>query len=195
MYMVGKKAPSISCKAIIKGQIKDFSLSDYKGRMKVLFFYPLDFSFVCPTELHAFQESIAEFDKRETSILGISVDSVYSHLAWLAQPKSDGGIAGIEFPLLSDITKTIAREYGVLDETEGIAFRAVFIIDEDDVIQCVQCNNLSLGRNISEVLRMIDAIRFVATHGEACPANWSLEQAGIETTHSGVIDYFHKHKQ
>ena len=192
--LLGTMAPEFSCKAVIDGEIKDIHLSDYKGQMRVLFFYPLDFSFVCPTELHAFQDALAEFEKRKTVILGVSVDSVYSHLAWLAQPKEQGGIKGVTFPLLSDITKSIARTYGVLDEKEGIAYRGLFIIDKHDVVQSVQINNLSLGRNINEVVRLVDAVEFVETHGEVCPANWTLGQGGIEPTHSGVVDYFHHAK-
>ena len=122
-----------------------------KDRREFFFFYPLDFSFVCPTELHAFQDALSEFEQRKTIVLGVSVDSVYSHVAWLAQPKEEGGIKGVTFPLLSDITKSISRAYDVLDEVEGIAYRGLFIIDKQDIIQSVQVNNLSLGRNIGEV--------------------------------------------
>lgn len=192
--LVGITAPDFSCKAVIDGEIKDINLSDYKDQMRVLFFYPLDFSFVCPTELHAFQDALSEFEKRKAVILGVSVDSVYSHLAWLAQPKEQGGIKGVTYPLLSDITKSIARAYGVLDEKEGIASRGVFIIDKKGIIQSMQVNNLSLGRNIQEVLRLVDAVEFVETHGEVCPANWALGTDGMKPTHAGVVDYFHHAK-
>ncbi|MGO9784326.1 MAG: peroxiredoxin [Streptosporangiaceae bacterium] len=192
--LIGKQAPAFSCKAVIDGEIKDISLDDYKGQTKVIFFYPLDFSFICPTELHAFQDALTEFEKRKTAVLGISVDSVYSHLAWLAQPKDQGGIKGVTFPLLSDITKSIAQSYNALDEVEGIAFRALCIIDKNNIIQSMQINNLSLGRNINEVLRLVDAVDFVETHGEVCPANWSLGKEGLAPTHAGVVDYFHKAK-
>ncbi len=190
--LIGKKAPSFSCQAIIDGQIKDFSFDDYKGKAKVLFFYPLDFSFVCPTELNAFQDVYQEFKNRDTEIFGISVDSVYAHEAWLHQPKEQGGIAGVSYPVLSDITKSISRMYDALNEEEGIAYRALYIIDKDDIIQSAQINNLSLGRNIAEVLRLVDAVAFVEKHGEVCPANWTPSMDGIEPTHAGVVDYFHK---
>ncbi len=192
--LIGKQAPAFSCKAVIGGEVKDLSLDDFKGQTKVIFFYPLDFSFICPTELHAFQEALTEFEKRKTAVLGISVDSVYSHLAWLAQPKDQGGIKGVTFPLLSDITKSITQSYNALDEVEGIAFRALFIVDKNNIIQSMQINNLSLGRNINEVLRLVDAVGFVETHGEVCPANWSLGKEGLAPTHAGVVDYFHKAK-
>lgn len=190
--LIGKLAPHFSCKAVINNEIKDVSLDDYKNQVKVVFFYPLDFTFVCPTELHAFQDALSEFEKRKTAVLGISVDSVYSHMAWLEQPKEQGGIAGVTFPLLSDLSKSISRAFDVLDEQEGIAFRALFIIDKNNIIQSMQINNLSLGRNVNEVLRLVDAIEFVETHGEVCPANWSLGKEGLKPTHAGVVDYFHK---
>lgn len=188
--LVGKQAPDIKSQAIINNSIKNISLEDFKGKYKVLFFYPLNFTFVCPTELHAFQDSIEEFNKRNTVILGISVDSVYSHQAWLSQPKTQGGIQGITYPLLSDLNKNISKSYGVLDEISGIAMRGLFIIDENDIVQCMQINNLSFGRNITEVLRLIDAIAYVKKHGEACPANWSHGKKGLKTTHEGILDYF-----
>lgn len=190
--MIGKPAPSFSCKAVIKGEIKDLSLDDFQGQAKVIFFYPLDFSFICPTELHAFQDALEEFEKRKTVLLGISVDSVYAHLAWYEQPKEEGGIAGVSYPLLSDITKSISRAYGALDEEEGVAFRALFVIDKQNIIQSMHINNLSLGRNVNEVLRLVDAVEFVETHGEVCPANWSLGKDGMVPTHAGVVDYFHR---
>jgi peroxiredoxin 2/4 len=191
--LIGKPAPGFTCKAIINGQIVDVSLDTFSG-IKVLFFYPADFSFVCPTELHAFQDSIGEFEKRKTAVIGISVDSVYCHSAWLSQPKEQGGIAGITYPLLSDITKQISRSYDVLDESSGTAVRALFIIDAKNIIQSAQINNLSLGRNVSEVLRLVDAVQFVESHGEACPANWTPGDEGIVRTHEGVVGYFHHKK-
>lgn len=192
--LVGKPAPLFSCEAVIDGQIKTISLEDYLIGTIVLFFYPLDFSFVCPTELHAFQDDHDEFKKRNATILGISIDSVYSHLAWLAQPKVEGGIAGITYPVLSDITKSISRLYHVLDEEEGIAYRALFIIDKHGIVQSTQINNLSLGRNIKEVLRLVDAIEFVSVHGEVCPANWMLGQEALTADHKGVVEYFQEKK-
>lgn len=192
--LIGKEAPPFTCKAVINGEIKEISLADFADRMKVLFFYPQDFTFVCPTELHAFQDALPEFEKRNTVILGISTDSVYSHLAWLSQPKLEGGVKGITYPLLSDITKSIARMYEALDEAEGISFRSLFLIDKKNIIQSMQINNLSLGRNIHEVIRLIDAVEFVETHGEVCPANWSLGQEGMKPTHEGIEEYFKSKK-
>lgn len=190
--LVGKQAPDFSCKAIIDGDIKDFSLKDTQGYLTVLCFYPLDFSFVCPTELQAFQVALPEFKKRNAEVLAISVDSAYSHLMWLDQPKEKGGIAGISYPLLSDITKSISRMYGVLNEDAGVAFRALFIIDKNNIVQSMQVNNMSLGRNIQEVLRLVDAVDFVQTHGEVCPANWTLGEQGLMPTRGGLSDYFSK---
>lgn len=192
--IIGKQAPAFTCKGIVNGEIKDISLDDYKGLLKVLFFYPLDFSFVCPTELHAFQDALSEFEKRKAVLLGISVDSVYSHQAWLEQPREQGGIAGIMYPLLSDITKSVSQAYGALNEEEGIAYRALYIIDKANIIQTMHINNLSLGRNIGEVLRLVDAVEFVETHGEVCPANWTAGTDGLMPSHAGVVDYFHKEK-
>lgn len=190
--IIGKPAPDVNCKAVIDGEIKDFSLHDLKGRLIVLCFYPLDFSFVCPTELQAFQELLPEFEKRNASVLAISVDSVYSHLMWLDQPKERGGIKGVTYPMLSDITKSISRAYGVLNDEEGITYRALFIIDKDGIVQSIQINNMSLGRNIQEVLRLVDAVQFVQDHGEVCPANWSLGQDGMAPTREGLKEYFNK---
>lgn len=189
--IIGKPAPDFSCKAVIDREIKDFSLYSTQG-LKILCFYPLDFSFVCPTELQAFQHALPEFTKRNASVLAISVDSVYSHLMWLEQPKERGGISGITYPLLSDITKSISRSYNVLDEKEGITYRALFIIDNNNIVQSMQVNNLSLGRNIQEILRLVDAVQFAEAHGEVCPANWSAGQDGLVPTREGLADYFSK---
>ncbi len=190
--LIGKTAPDFSCQAIINGAIQDVSLKSYAGLIKVLLFYPLDFSFICPTELHAFQGIVEELARRNTVVLGISVDSVYSHLAWWQKPKPMGGLAGVSYPLLSDITKKISRDYGVLDEEKGFAVRGLFIIDTDDVIQHIEINTVSIGRNTTEVIRLLDAINFVKTHGEGCPVNWTRGEDGIKQDEQGVIDYFSK---
>jgi peroxiredoxin 2/4 len=190
--IIGKKAPFFSCQAVVDGQIKEISLDDFKGQYKILFFYPLDFTFVCPTELHAFQEDLHAFTERGAVVLGISVDSVYSHLAWLAQPREQGGIQGVNYPLLSDITKSIARAYEVLNEETGVAYRGLFIIDDEDIVQAEQLNNLSLGRNTEEVLRLLDALKFTKTQGEVCPANWTIGKKGLKPTKAGLAEYFSK---
>lgn len=190
--LIGKKAPDFNCSGIINKEIKKITLSDFKNKYKVIFFYPLDFTFVCPTEIHAFQEKLEEFKKRNAEIIGVSVDSVYSHQAWLSQSKDKGGIEGVTFVLLSDITKAISKAYGVLNEEEGIAYRGVFILDKNDILQSLTINNLSLGRNIDEVLRVLDALQFTEKHGDVCPANWQAGQEGLKTTKEDVSAYLSK---
>lgn len=178
--LLGKKAPNFTAQAVINGQIKNISLEDYKDKYKVIFFYPLDFTFVCPTEILAFQDKLKEFEKKDCVVLGISVDSVFSHLAWTKIPRDKGGISGIEFPLISDLTKDISKSYDVLKEDEGVAFRAAFILDKNNTVQSIYANNLSIGRNVNEVLRLLEAIQFTETHGELCPVNWQPGQPGIK---------------
>ncbi len=190
MSIVGKKAPQFSAEGVADGQIKQISLRDFDGTYKVLFFYPLDFTFVCPTELHAFQQELAAFEQRNVKLIGCSVDSAYSHAAWLRTPKKQGGICGVNYPLLADITKMIARAYGVLDEEKGVAFRGLFIIDTDNVVQCALINNLPLGRNIQEVIRLIDALQFSEQHGQVCPANWQQGEQGMVPNEAGLAEYF-----
>lgn len=190
MIMVGKEAPNFKAQAFANGVVKEIDLEEFSGQYKVLFFYPLDFTFVCPTELHAFQEKLDEFKARNTAVIGCSVDSVHSHAAWARTAKKDGGICGVEYPLLSDLSKQIAYEYGVLDEEQGIALRGVFIIDSSNIIQSVSVNNLPLGRNVDEVLRLIDALQFSEKHGKVCPANWSVGKKAMMPTDKGVKEYF-----
>ncbi|MEC7839192.1 MAG: peroxiredoxin [Chlamydiota bacterium] len=171
--LVGKKAPDFKAKAVIGNKIvEDFSLMHYRGKNVVFFFYPLDFTFVCPTELHAFQEALEEFEKRNTQVIACSVDSAHSHYAWLNTPKSKGGIEGVDYPLVSDINKNISEEYGVLVPGEGIAYRGLFLIDKEGVVRHQVVNDLPLGRSVNEVLRMIDALHHFEQNGEVCPANW-----------------------
>lgn len=190
MLSVGKKAPDISCEAVVNGTIKHFNLSSIHGKYKLLFFYPLDFTFVCPTELHALQDRLADFVKRNVEIIGISVDSVYAHQAWLAVPRHKGGIEGVAYPLLGDVTKKVSRDYGILNEELGVALRAVFLLDKDDVVQYASVNNLSLGRNISELLRVVDALTHVQRVGEVCPANWDVAQKAMKPNADGLKEYF-----
>jgi len=190
MLKIGHRAPDFTCDAIVNGQIKKVSLTDYPNQYKLLFFYPLDFTFVCPTELHALEENIGQFKSRNTQVLGISVDSAYSHLAWLSTPRNVGGIEGISFPLLSDIKKTIATAYGVLHEDAGIALRGVFLIDKNNILQSATINNLPLGRSISELIRLVDALAHVETNGEVCPANWNSGQKAMKATQDGLKTYF-----
>lgn len=189
--LVGKTAPHFIAKAAVKGRIVDeFSLRDFLGKYILFFFYPLDFTFVCPTELHAFQEKLGEFEKRNAQIVGCSIDSWFSHLAWLNTPKNKGGIEGVEYPLVSDINKYIARSYQVLKEDEGIAYRGLFLIDKQGVIRHQLVNDLPLGRSVDEALRMIDALIFFENNGEVCPANWKLGAKGMKPTVEGLVTYF-----
>ena len=190
MVRVGQKAPDFNSEAIIDGKIARLSLNDLKGKYTVLFFYPLDFTFVCPTELHAFQDAQAEFAKRGVQVIGVSVDSVHSHLAWLRTPKNKGGIEGVLYPLVSDIFKTMSTNYGVLKEDEGIAFRGLFLLDKDNVVQHTSINNLPLGRNVSESLRLVDALQHHEKHGEVCPANWTAGSKAMTADEDGLNKYF-----
>jgi peroxiredoxin (alkyl hydroperoxide reductase subunit C) len=189
--LVGKQAPEFKAKAVIGNKIvNNFSLMQYKGKNIVFFFYPLDFTFVCPTELHAFQEKIEEFEKRNTQVVGCSVDSCYAHLAWLNTPKSKGGIQGVNYPIVSDINKTIARDYDVLVPGEGITYRGLFLIDEAGTVRHQVVNDLPLGRSIDEALRVLDALLFHEKHGEVCPANWQNGKKSMKATQESLEHYF-----
>jgi peroxiredoxin (alkyl hydroperoxide reductase subunit C) len=189
--LVGNPAPEFKATAVIKNRfIHDFSLSDFLGRTVVFFFYPLDFTFVCPTELHAFQEMQSEFEKRSTSIVACSVDSHFSHAAWLNTPKSQGGIEGINYPIVADLTKEIARAYGVLKENEGVALRGLFILDKKGIIRHALINDLPIGRSVEEAIRIVDAIEYHEKNGEVCPANWTQGSKGLKATADGVKAYF-----
>jgi len=190
MVLIGQQAPAFSCEAVIDGTIKRVSLADFADQYKLLFFYPLNFTFVCPTELHAMQEHLADFNARNTQVLAVSVDSVYSHLSWLNTPKQQGGIQGVTFPLLSDLNKTVAREYGVLNDQAGVALRGVFLLDKTNTVQHASINNLALGRNMSELVRLVDALKHVESYGEVCPANWQAGKKGMKATAEGVRAYF-----
>lgn len=191
MSLVGKQAPEIQAKAVIKDKIlDDFSLTDFKGKYIVLFFYPLDFTFVCPTELHAFQDKLHEFERRKAQLIGCSVDSCFSHVAWLAQPKSKGGILGVSYPIISDLNKTIARDFEVLNEGEGIAYRGLFLIDQEGIVRHQLINDFPLGRSVDEVIRLLDALIFHEKNGEVCPANWKSGEKGMKPTDQGLSEYF-----
>ncbi|MGE3727759.1 MAG: peroxiredoxin [Candidatus Sericytochromatia bacterium] len=191
MSLVGKKAPDFTAKAVVKGEIvNEFKLSNLQGKYVVLFFYPLDFTFVCPTEIHAFQEKLSAFAERNTEVVGVSTDSHFSHLAWLNTPKAVGGIQGVEYPLVADFNKTIARDYDVLIEDAGIALRGLFLIDQNGVVQHSVVNNLPLGRNIDEAVRMVDALQYTEKHGEVCPANWNQGEKAMKATQDGLKTFF-----
>ncbi len=189
--LIGKKAPEFKAVAVQENRFLDpFSLDQFLGSYVVFFFYPLDFTFVCPTELHAFQEKKEEFEKRKTQVIACSVDSHYSHAAWLNTPKKQGGIEGVEYPIISDITKSISKAYGVLDERQGLAYRGLFILDKEGMIRHQLVHDLPIGRSVDEVLRVIDALEFHAEHGEVCPANWAFGKKAMSATAEGVQSYF-----
>lgn len=203
--LIGKQAPVFYNKAVINGNqiVDNFSLGQYTGKKDVIFFfYPLDFTFVCPTELIAFQEMLEEFEKRNVAVVGCSVDSEFSHLAWLQTEKNKGGIKGVNYPIVSDLSKTIAINYGVLageyviDENEQysytgapVAYRGLFLIDKNGIIRHAVINDLPLGRNIEEAIRMVDALHHFEEYGEVCPANWNKDKKAMKATQEGVADY------
>ncbi|MDO4695404.1 peroxiredoxin [Porphyromonas sp.] len=209
MYtLVGKKAPAFSATAV-KGSefIENFSLEQFIGKKYVVFFfYPMDFTFVCPTELHAFQEKLAEFEKRDVQLVGCSVDSHFSHFAWLNQDRKQGGIKGVQYPIVSDFSKTISANYGVLASEEEydeegnlvcignpVSYRGLFLIDKQGVIRHLLINDLPLGRSVDEAIRMVDALRHFDEFGEVCPANWSQGKDAMQGTHESVSDYLSNH--
>jgi len=207
--LIGKKAPTFIADAVVNGGefVENFSLEQYIGEKEVIFFfYPLDFTFVCPTELLAFQAKLGEFEKRGVAVVGCSVDSKFSHWAWLNTEKNDGGIKGVKYPLVSDLSKTIAENYGVLageydfnDEGEAtfigapVAFRGTFLIDKSGVIRHSVINDLPLGRSIDESLRMVDALQYFEKHGEVCPANWKEGEDAMTASTDGVAEYLASH--
>ena len=209
MSLVGKKAPAFNAAAVVNGQIvENFSLTQYLGKKEViLFFYPFDFTFVCPTEIIAFQEKIAQFEALNTAVVGVSIDSEFSHLAWVNTPRNKGGIEGVKYPLVADTAKTIASNYGVLAgeytyndegdmEFEGIpaAYRGTFLIDKAGVVRHCVINDLPLGRNIDEALRMVEALQHHEEHGEVCPANWNQGKEAMNATQIGVAEYLAAHQ-
>jgi len=163
-----------------------------KGKYVVVYFYPLDFTFVCPTEIIAFSERIQEFKDINCEVIGISTDSHFSHLAWIQQPRKQGGLGGLNYPLVSDFNKTIARDYGVLIEEAGIALRGLFIVDPSGVLRQMSVNDLPVGRSVDETLRLIQAFQFVEKHGEVCPANWKPDSPTIKPSPKESLEYFDK---
>ncbi len=199
---VGTPAPSICGQAVVGQKIVDLSYSTGKlvidgkedtGKYLVIFFYPLDFTFVCPTEIVAFHKKIAEFKKICANVIGVSVDSPFTHLAWKNTPRNQGGLGEIDFPLLADLNKQAAANYEVLLE-DGIAARGVFIIDEKGILQSFTVNNLGVGRNVDEIIRLIQGFQFVAKHGEVCPANWNPGDDTMKPDTVGSQEYFSKIK-
>lgn len=189
--LVGKQAPEFKANAVTGGKIvEDFSLIHFRGKYVVFFFYPLDFTFVCPTELHAFQERLEEFEKRNAQVVACSVDSCYSHLAWLHTPKQRGGIEGVDYPIIADLNKSIAQNYGVLDPHEGIAYRGLFLIDKEGTVRHQLVNDLPLGRSVDEILRTLDALIYFEKNGEVCPANWQHGKPTMKPNKESLEQYF-----
>ncbi|MDH5474090.1 MAG: peroxiredoxin [Cyclobacteriaceae bacterium] len=208
MVLVGKKAPDFTAQAVINGGeiVSEFSLSDYKGKYVVLFFYPKDFTFVCPSELFAFQEALAEFESKNVQIIAVSTDTEQSHWGWLQMEKNKGGIKGITYPLVADTNKTISANYDVLqgewdynEEGEMIStgtlvpFRGLFLIDKEGIVKHQLVNVEPIGRNVEDTMRVVDALQFHEEHGDVCPANWSKGKEGMKETHEGVAEYLSNH--
>jgi len=203
--LVGKKAPSFNSAAVIKGVeiVNDFTLEQFIGKKYViLFFYPADFTFVCPTEIIAFQDKLQEFEKRHTAIIGVSVDSEFSHWKWLQTEPKDGGIKGVKFPLIADFSKTISENYDVLagsyeyDEEGKVifngvpqAYRGLFLIDKEGIVRHQLVNDMPLGRSVDEAIRMVDALQFFEENGEVCPANWHKGDKALKATQEGISSY------
>lgn len=188
--LVQKTAPDFTAQAVMPdGAFQQIKLSDYRGKHVVLFFWPLDFTFVCPTEIIAMSDAAAEFEKRGVQVLGASVDSHYSHFAWRNTPRSAGGIGPIAFPLIADINKQIARDYDVL-VGEAVALRGLFLIDKDGVVRHQVVNDLPLGRSVDEAMRMVDALQYFEANGEVCPANWKQGSRSIKPSIEGSKSFF-----
>ncbi len=193
--MVTKEAPDFGAKAVMPdGSFKDISLRDYRGKYVVLFFYPLDFTFVCPTEIIAFSEAAPQFEALGVQLLGCSVDSHYTHLAWRNTPRSQGGLGDIKYPLIADLDKKISQDYGVL-LPGGIALRGLFLIDKEGIVRHQVVNDLPLGRSTDETLRMVKALQYFEKHGEVCPANWKDGSATIKPDPKGSQQFFAKQYQ
>ncbi len=191
--LVTKEAPNFTAQAVMPdNSFVELTLSDLRDKYVVLFFYPLDFTFVCPSEILAFNRAKAEFEKRNCELIGVSVDSHFSHLAWKNTPVREGGIGNIQFPLVADLNKSISESYGVL-LPEGISLRGLFLIDRKGIVRHAVINDLPLGRNVEEAIRMVDALQFFEEHGDVCPANWRPGEDAMQPTAEGVAAYLAKH--
>ena len=193
-HLIAKEAPDFTTSAVMEdGRVESrFTLSSLRGKYVILFFYPLDFTFVCPSEILAFDEKLKDFKSRDAEVIGVSIDSVYTHLAWKRTPVDQGGIGPIRYPLVSDLKRDIARSYDVLTDDE-VALRGLFLIDRQGIVRHAVLNDLPLGRSVAEALRMLDALRFHDEHGQVCPANWQKGEEGMKPTRQGVVDYLSKY--
>jgi alkyl hydroperoxide reductase subunit AhpC len=187
---VCQPAPDFKATAVVDGQFKEIKLSDYRGKNVVLFFWPLDFTFVCPTEIVAFNDAYAKFKERNTEVLGASIDSQFVHLAWQKTPRTEGGLGKVQFPMIADNTHQISRDYGVLLEDAGVALRGLFLIDKTGTVRHMLVNDLPLGRSVDEALRMVDALAHFEKHGEVCPANWKPGAKTMKPDVQGSKSFF-----
>ncbi|TVO77697.1 peroxiredoxin [Sedimenticola selenatireducens] len=193
--LVAKQAPDFTAMAVMPdNSFEELTLSNYKGKYVVMFFYPLDFTFVCPSELIAFNHRLEEFKKRNVEVIGVSIDSHFSHLAWKNTAINNGGIGNVQYPLVADISKEVTAAYD-MTTGPGIALRGSFLIDKEGVVQHQVVNNLPLGRDIDEMLRMVDALQFTEEHGEVCPAGWKQGEAGMKGSTEGVAEYLAEHAE
>ena len=192
--LVTSEAPDFAAQAVMPdNSFAELKLSSYRGKYVMLFFYPLDFTFVCPSEIVAFDAALAQFEQKNTQVIGISVDSHYTHLAWKNTPRKEGGIGPIKYPLVADLTKQISKDYGVYLEKEGVALRGLFLIDKQGVVRHALVNDLPIGRSVDEALRVLDALQFHEQHGDVCPANWHAGEEAMHATAEGVATYLEKH--
>ncbi len=203
--LIGKKAPNFKAEAVLNGSniVENFTLDQYRGKKHVIFFfYPADFTFVCPTELIAFQKKIKEFEKRDVAVVGCSVDSAFSHWKWLQTEQKDGGIKGVEYPIVSDLSKTISENFDVLagdydynEEGEAVfngipqSYRGLFLIDKEGIVRHQVVNDMPLGRSVDETLRMVDALKFFEENGEVCPADWHAGEKALIPSQEGISSY------
>ena len=191
--LVPKEAPDFTAQAVMPdNSFAALTLSSYRGKYVVLFFYPLDFTFVCPSEIIAFDQALAKFAEKNAQVIGVSVDSHFTHLAWKNTPRDHGGIGQIKYPLVSDLNKKIANDYGVLFNGE-VALRGLFLIDKAGIVRHALVNDLPLGRSVDEALRILDALQYTEQHGEVCPANWREGEEAMQPTAEGVAEYLAKH--
>ncbi len=191
--LVTKEAPDFTAQAVLPdNSFAELTLSSYRGKYVVLFFYPLDFTFVCPSEIIAFDKALDRFEAKNAQVLGVSVDSHFTHLAWKNTPRDQGGIGQVKYPLVADLSKKISRKYGVLFGKE-IALRGLFLIDKEGIVRHALVNDLPLGRNVDEALRVLDALKFTEEHGEVCPANWKEGEDAMKPTADGVASYLADH--
>jgi peroxiredoxin (alkyl hydroperoxide reductase subunit C) len=194
--LVTQRAPKFEAPAVMPDGtiVEDFKLSDLLGKYVLLFFWPLDFTFVCPTEIIAHDKRMDQFKERNVEVVGISIDSQFTHFAWRNTPIDDGGIGPVQYPIVADIKHEITRAYGV-EHPDGVALRASFLIDKEGIVQHQVVNNLPLGRNVDEMIRVVDALQFSEEYGEVCPAGWNKGESGMTPTAEGVADYLSKHSE